>query len=91
MHEALSQSECKTKPLRIVPGWNIKCRNLNETARVVFLRWKELGCLQSGEEFILMKNSHKHFKNAMEFVKLMISRDVSTSFRVHLAPRMMLI
>ena len=34
-----------------------------------FLRWKELGCPRFGDEFVLMKNTRKDFKNAMKFVR----------------------
>ena len=69
MHEASSQFKCKTKSSRNVPGWNKFCKTRYEAARVHFLRWKELGCPRFGDEFVLMKNTRKDFKNAMKFVR----------------------
>ena len=59
----------KNSHKKVVPGWNVHCRELHAIARSKFLIWKDTGKLRAGPDYENMKNSRAEFKNALNRCK----------------------
>lgn len=46
------------------PGWNLKCKELYNNAREVFLVFNNPGIIRDGPDYLAMKSSRSNFKNA---------------------------
>ncbi len=47
-----------------VPGWKLKCKELYNKAREVFLVFNNSGIISDGPDYLEMKSSRSNFKNA---------------------------
>ena len=59
----------KKSTFKIVPGWNDNVKNYYRIARNKFIAWLQAGKPLFGVELSEMKESRKHFKNALNFCK----------------------
>ena len=74
-----ARAKRKKNKYRVIPGWNRRVKSVHKLARDNYLKWLENGRERNTNEFNLMKNSRREFKQALNecIMNEQAERDIS--------------